>query len=168
MSEWQTYTDQVVHKMDYDNNAWLDTNVCKAAAIYGPGDGGAWQAYAWTGDFPDLKEVDVTVEGLGGEETHKVDEIHCAREAAKGNRNPSKAGIRFGGVKYMLTYHDAEKGATQLVSPDGGAVVASTTTSLVIGIFDKNGTSDGGAKQNVNSTFDQVVAMADYLKEQGI
>ena len=42
MSEWQTYTDQVVHKMDYENNAWLDTNACKAAAIYGPGDGGAW------------------------------------------------------------------------------------------------------------------------------
>ena len=167
MSEWQQYTDQVVHKMDYDTNQWADTNVCKAAAIYGPGDSGAWQAYAWTGDFPDLKEVDIEVDGLAGKETMKVDEINCAKEATKGNRTLS-GGYRFGGVKYMLTYHDPEKKASQLVSPEGGAVVAATTTSLVIGIFDKNAASDGGAKQNVNSTFDQVVAMADYLKEQGI
>ena len=55
-----------------------------------------------------MKEVDVTVDGMAGPEVVKVDEVHCAREAAKGNRNPSKAGIRFGGSKYMLTYFDQE------------------------------------------------------------
>ena len=113
-----------------------------------------------------MKEVDIEVEGLGGKEVIKVDEVNCAKEAIKGNRSLS-GGYRFGGVKYMLTYHDSEKKASQLVSPTGGAVCAATTTGVVIGIFDKTATSDGGALQNVNTTFDQVVAMADYLKEQG-
>ena len=67
----------------------------------------------------------------------------------------------------MMTQYDAENQIAMLVAPSGGAVIAQTTSSIVIGVFNKDAKSDGGKLQNVHSTFDQVLAMANYLKEQG-
>ena len=108
MGDWQVYVDQIIHKFDYDTNEWADENVCSAAAIYGV-DGSCW---AFTPEFPELKEIEIDIDGT----KIPVNEITCAIEAGKGNRNPSQAGIRFGGKKYMLTYHDADSGCSQLVS----------------------------------------------------
>lgn len=137
MTEWQQYVDQIVHELDYDTNEWKDSNVCSAAAIYGF-DGSCW---AYTAEFPELKEIEVEVDGMDGVKKVTVNEITCAIEAGKGNRSPSEAGIRFGGQKYMLTRKD-ESGVVQLVSPSGGACVCNIGTACVIALFDKSRSSD--------------------------
>lgn len=159
MSDWQQYVDQVIHKFDYDTNQWTDENVCDDAAIYGT-DGSCW---AFTPNFPELKEIEIDIDGT----KIPVNEITCAIEAGKGNRNPSQAGIRFGGKKYMLTYFDPDTQVAQLVSGSGGAAVANCATCSIIGLFDKTKSSKNGGLQNVHTTVDQVSAMAAYLREQG-
>ena len=67
----------------------------------------------------------------------------------------------------MLTYYDQESGCAQLVSGAGGAAIANTASGCIIALFDKSKSSKNGKLQNVHATFDQVVAMAAYLKEQG-
>merc|ERR1719464_2074482 len=105
MGDWQTYADQVVNRFDYDVNDWSITNVCTGAGIYGQ-DGTLWASSGSEGG--DLTTYNFTLEGMGTSEDVEVNEVACAMGAADGNRQPSKAGIRMGGVKYMLTYKDDE------------------------------------------------------------
>jgi len=57
---------------------------------------------------------------------------------SKGNRNPSAAGVRMGGLKFVLTTHDSEDNIAMLTRMGGGgATVARTKNALVIGIWDK-------------------------------
>ena len=107
MASWQPYVDMIIHKFDYDSNTWKDELVCQDAAIYGVEDGAPW---AFTPEFPELKEIEVEIDAGNGIQKIPVNEIVCAIEAGKGNRAPSQAGIRFGGKKYMLTYFDPTSG----------------------------------------------------------
>ena len=76
------------------------------------------------------------MEGLGDESTNvKINEFKICDEVSKGNRNPSAAGARICGEKYMMT--TAEDGVTQLSSTKGGGTVARSGKALVIGLFDK-------------------------------
>ena len=59
--------------------------------------------------------------------------------ASAGNRNPTIAGIRMGGMKFMFINHDAECNLTMLGRHGGGgASVMKTKNALVIGIWNKD------------------------------
>jgi len=162
MSEWQSYIDQIVNKMDYNTNEFSVTGICDEAAIYGH-DGSAW---AWSPGFPELKVSSFTVEGMTAADTktHQVDEFQCALKAADGNRNPSEAGIILGGEKYMFTSNN--DGLTQLSRRGGGgASLMKTNTALVIAFWKKDKPFTGGKNgvQNAGDCAMQVEAMAKYL-----
>ena len=68
----------------------------------------------------------------------RVNEFNCAMGASKGQRMPSAAGVRMGGLKFVLTTHDAEDNVGMLTRMGGGgATVARTKNALIIGIWDK-------------------------------
>ena len=70
--------------------------------------------------------------------TLTINEWDCVLGAAKGNRNPTEAGIRIGGKKYMLIRHDPVDNVAQLTTPGGGAAIAMMNTGLVIALFTKD------------------------------
>mmetsp|Transcript_34905 Transcript_34905/g.47071 ORF Transcript_34905/g.47071 Transcript_34905/m.47071 type:complete len:130 (+) Transcript_34905:66-455(+) len=110
-------------------------NVCDKAAIYGL-DGTLWASSAnWKG----LNKYNHPLEQPDGS-TKEVayDEFYCAVEAAKGNRNPSEAGIRLGNDKHMFLKNDPDMNVTYLTKlGGGGACLAKTKQALVIGTWDK-------------------------------
>ena len=108
--------------------------MCSSCAIYGL-DGTLWAA---SDKWKALAEYDHTVEGLGDDSTNvRVNEFKCAEAASVGNRNPSAAGIRMGGDKYIM--NSSEDGVTQLSRQGGGgASVARTGKALVIGMWEKD------------------------------
>ena len=58
--------------------------------------------------------------------------------AADGVRNPSEAGIRIGGDKYMMVSHDPTSGLAILSRKGGGGAVMKTAHGLVIATFTKD------------------------------
>jgi len=116
-NQWMEYIDQVLNKMDFDNNCWAAEGLCSAAAIYGV-DGSAW---AWSPNFPELSSYEFPLEDMAGNITNvAVDEIQCAIKASGGNRNPSEAGIRLGNEKYMFVAYDDANKVVQLSKRGGG------------------------------------------------
>ena len=116
--------------------------MCSAAAIYGL-DGYPW---AYSPNFPELCYYEFDLEALGDSvEKVMVDEVDCAIEAGKGNRNPGKAGIRLGGQKYMFVAHNSDDMTTQLSKRGGGgAAVAITNKAFIVALYEKeNLQSDG-------------------------
>ena len=166
MGDWQTYADQVVNRFDYDANDWAITGVCNGGAIYGQ-DGTLWAVSGNEGG--DLSTYQHALEGMDGSVTNvEVNEVACAMGAADGNRQPSQAGIRMGGTKYMLTYKDDELAIAQLTRSGGGAVVGKTTTAVVIGFWKKDQVDSNGRVQNMEDCRGLVAEMCAYLIEQGI
>ena len=82
---------------------YIKMNVCAHAAIIG-NDGTPW---ATTSEFPALTEYDCDLETLEGNMNIKVNEFKCVQAASAGNRNPTAAGIRIGGMKYVMVQYDA-------------------------------------------------------------
>ena len=151
--------------MDYNTNTYTLEKVCSAAAIYGL-DGSCW---AFSPNFPELKDYPFELEGMdGGKQTIQVSELGSAIAAANGTRNPTAAGIRMGGEKFMLTVHEEDRRAAQLKKMGGGgAAVALTTTGIVIAFYEKETNMSNGKVQNGSNCADQAAAMAAYLTEQG-
>ena len=166
MSEWATYIDQIISKLDYDTNEWKAQNVCSDAAIYGH-DGTCW---AFSPTFPELLTYDHEIEDLGGNKTPvNVNEVEIAKAAAEGTRNPSDAGIRLGNKKYMFVRHDdsGERPVTQLSCSGGGAIVSNCNSGVVIALFDKEKKDSNGKDQNHSDVMEQVRDMAKYLYDSG-
>ena len=111
-------------------------NVCQHAAIIG-NDGTAW---ATTSDWPGLSEYEQEVENESGGTTNvKVNEHKCAMAASAGNRMPSVAGIRMGGVKYVLTSYDQSCNLAMLSKfGGGGACIMKVKNAIVIGVWNKD------------------------------
>ena len=128
--------------MNYDTNEWTKENVCSAAAIYGD-NGDCW---AFSPTFPELLTYDFELEAMdGGKESVSINEVHCAIEASKGNRNPTKAGIRMGNMKFMLTVFEDDRQTAQLKKMGGGgAAVTRLATGVVVAFYDKEGTMSDG------------------------
>ena len=99
----------------------------------------------------------------GSKSTVTVDEVTCAAKAAEGNRNPSEAGIRLGGVKYMITYHDADSSIAQLKKGNLGAATGKCATCVIVGFFDAEKQDQLGRVQNIIDCASQVQAMVEYL-----
>jgi len=137
MSEWDEYINQVMHKMNYDTNEYDVQNVCSAVAIYGH-DGTCW---AFSPTFPELKTYDHEIEDMGGNKTNvSGNEVEIMKKVGEGTRNPSDAGIRLGGDKFMFVRHD-ESGdvpGTQLSKKGGGgAAIANMLTGSVVALVGK-------------------------------
>ena len=161
---WQTYADQVQNRFDYETNDWAITNVCSGSAIYGF-DGSLW---AKAGGEADLTTYQHPLEQDDGSTANvEINEVNCAIGAAENNRRPSDAGIRMGGAKYMLTYHDDESGVTQLTRGGGGACVGKTASAVVVGFWKKDQVDSNNKPQNMEDTYQLVKEMVNYLKEQG-
>jgi len=141
---WQTYADQVMNRFDYDTNAYSVNNVCNGSALYGL-DGSIWASAGEEGS--NLTTYQHPLEQMDGStENVEVNEVTCAVGAADGNRQPSPAGIRMGGEKYMLTYKDEEAAIAQLTRRGGGACVGKAATVVVVGFWKKD-------KQDSNGKF---------------
>ena len=151
--------------MDYGTNTWVKENVCSAAAIYGA-DGVCW---AFSPTFPELLTYDFELEGMdGSKQKISVNEVTNAIAAAKGERNPTAAGIRMGNQKFMLTVYEEDGKTSQLKKMGGGgAAVSLLNTGVVIAFYDKEGTMSDGKAQNGPDVANQVAAMGQYLRDQG-
>ena len=122
--------------MDYDKKCYTVENLCDGAAIYGL-DGAAW---CWTPGFPEINAYTFTVEGMTAADSKKVevDEFQNILKASLGDRNPSDAGIRIGGEKYMFVSHEDTTKCTQLSKRGGGAALCRTNTGIVMAVFTKD------------------------------
>ena len=153
-----------MNRFDYDTNDWAITNVCSGAALYGH-DGSMW---ASSGTIAALTTYEHPLEQIDGSSQNvPVNEVDCAIGVADGNRNPSQAGCRMGGEKFMLTYKDDEQALCQLTTRGGGACVGKTTTAVVIGLWRKDQKDSNGKFQNMEDCFKLVQEMTAYLIEQG-
>ena len=70
--------------------------------------------------------------------TVKVDEFQNCLKAADGERNPSEAGIRIGGEKYMFVTREDATGCVQLSKRGGGAALCKTNTAIVMATYTKD------------------------------
>ena len=151
-----------MNRFDYDTNEWKITGVCSGAALYGH-DGAIW---AQSGEMDALTSYDHPLQQMDGStENVPVNEVACAIGVADGNRNPSQAGCRMGGKKYMLTYKDDEQAICQLTTVGGGACVGKAGTAVVIGVWKKDGKDSNGKFQNMEDCFKLVQEMTSYLIE---
>ena len=163
MGDWESYCNQVTNRFNYDTNDWEITNVCSGAVIYGT-DGSEWGN---VGEGGPLTTYDFVLEGMGASETVSVNEVTAALGAADGNRNPTRAGIRFGGKKYMLTFKEDEKAIAQLTTVGGGAVVGKAATCVIIGFWKKDQVDSNGRPQNMEDCRKLVEEMMDFLAGSG-
>ena len=132
---WDSYIWQVQNSYSVKKGSYIKMNVCQHAAIIGI-DGTPW---ATTSEFPALTEYEFELDSLEGVSMIKVNELKCAMAAAVGNRNPTAAGIRLGGMKYVMTSHDQSCNLAQLTRMGGGgACIMKTKNALVIGTWSKD------------------------------
>ena len=154
-----------MNRFDYDSNEYTITGICSGAALYGH-DGSLWANAGEEGG--NLTTYQHPLEQMDGStENIEVNEVACAIGAADGNRQPSAAGIRMGGEKYMLTYKDDNAAITQMTRRNGGAVVGKCGTVVVIGFWKKDKQDSNGKFQNMEDVFKLVQEMTAYLIEQG-
>ena len=96
---WDDYIPHVQNFYSKVKDEFTKKNVCTTAAIIGH-DGVIW---ASSKGWPGLKEYEHAVEEMDGSSTNvKVNEFQAAIQATAGVRNPTAAGIRMGGKKYVM------------------------------------------------------------------
>ena len=152
-------------------NQWYKTsgthkvkNVCQHAAIVGL-EGAVWAASsAW----PGFHEYDHACENEDGSTVNiKMKEIESVLAAIKGNRNPTKAGIRMNKTKFVYVTHDADANMVILSKQGGGATIVKTNKALVIGVWDKDTQRSDGQPQDGGTCTMMTERVAKFMKEQG-
>ena len=140
---WDSYIWQVQNAYSTKKNQYLKMNVSEHAAIIG-NDGSIW---ACTKDFPELTEYECEFENADGEmQTVKVNELAIAKAVCSGNRTPSAAGIRIGGMKFVMTSHDESAFLANLTRiGGGGACIMKTKNAIVISMFNKENVMSNNA-----------------------
>ena len=133
---WDDCCQQILNKVDYDKKVYTVEGLCESAAIYGL-DGAAW---AWTKEFPEITAYTHTIEGMTAADSKKVevDEFQNILKASLGDRQPSEAGIRIGGEKYMFVSHEDSTKCTQLSKKGGGFCMCRTNTGIVMATYIKD------------------------------
>ena len=132
---WDSYIWQIQNSFAVKKGTYIKMNVCQHAAIIG-NDGTPWVT---TSEWPALTEYEFDLEGLEGTSKIKINEHKCAIQVAAGNRNPTAAGVRLGGSKYVMTTHDPSCNLAQLTRHGGGgATVMKTKNAVVIGTWSKD------------------------------
>ena len=85
----------------------------------------------------------------GGSTVVKVNEHKAAMQASVGNRTPTAAGIRMGGMKYVLTSHDTSCNLAMLTKQGGGgAAIMKTKNAIVIGMWNKDAVMTNNMNQS--------------------
>ena len=81
---------------------------------------------------------------------------------------PTAAGIRLGGMKYVLTSYDQSCSLAMLARfKGGGACVMKTKNAIVIGMWNKDLVMTNNSSQNQGDCAMQVEKVANKLKEAG-
>ena len=88
-------------------------------------------------------------------------------KCAKGNRNPTAAGIRMGNKKYIMIKNDPETNTSYLSTKGGGACIGLNKNSLVIAIWDKEALMSNNTNQNAGDCNEVVELMCEKLKPAG-
>ena len=112
-----------------DSNGHILVNAVEEAAIIGNTDGAIW---ASTQGFT-IGTVTVEVEGKGKIQMNEF--INIADAFAHNGDCTKDGGIRLNGVKYFMINFDNDKKTMYLKRQGGGAVIALTNMSYVIGTF---------------------------------
>ena len=101
---WDSYIWQIQNSFSAKKQTYMKMNVCEHAAIIG-NDGTPW---ATTSNWPELTEYeyDLETDEPGVTQKIKVNEHKAALMASTGNRNPTAAGVRMGGMKFIFLNHD--------------------------------------------------------------
>ena len=131
-------------------------------------DGAPW---CFTKEFPEINAYTFTIEGMTAADSKKVDvdEFQIILKASLGERNPSEAGCRIGGEKYMFVGHEDSTKCTQLSKRGGGAAICRTNTGVVMATYTKDKpTATKGTYQNLGDCSQQVIDMAMYLRSLGV
>ena len=97
----------------------------------------------------------------------KVNELKCADAISSGNRNPSAAGIRLCGQKFMMTTHEEGLASLSKLGGGGGAV-ARTMKCLIIAIFNKDAMMTNNLNQNIGDVAIGVERVQKFLKVAGL
>ena len=162
---WDSYVWQIQNSYSAKKGSYMKMNVCQHAAIIG-NDGSPW---ATTSEWPGLSEYEHEQDTEDGGTTNvKVNEHKAAMQAAVGNRTPTIAGIRMGGMKYVLTNYDASCNMSMLTKQGGGgAAVMKTKNAIVIGMWNKDAVMTNNMNQNSGDCSLQVEKVANLLKEAG-
>jgi len=112
-----------------DANGHVIENAVEEAAIIGNKDGAVWAA---TQGF-NIGVDKVQIEGKG---TVEVNEFQNISDAFSHNGDCTKdGGIRLNNVKYFMINFDPEKNVMYLKRQGGGAVIALSKLSYIIGTF---------------------------------
>ena len=112
-----------------DSNGHALVNCVEQAAIIGNQDGAIWAA---TQGFV-IGEEEVEVEGKGKVKLNEF--LNIADAFAHNGDSTRDGGIRLNGVKYFMINFDSEKKTMYLKRQGGGAVIALSNLSYVIGTF---------------------------------
>ena len=161
---WDSYIWQIQNSYAVKKGSYIKMNVCQHAAIIGS-DGTPW---ATTSEFPSLTEYDFELEGLEGSSMIKVNETKCALLVAGGNRNPTAAGVRLGGMKYVMVNHDPAVNLAQLSKQGGGGgAVMKTKNAVVIGMWAKDAVMTNNVNQSSGDCAMQVEKVANMLIKAG-
>ena len=157
---WDSYIWQIQNSFSAKKGTYMKMNVCQHAAIIG-NDGTPW---AQTSEFPALTEYEFELDSLEGKSMVKVNEHKCATACATGNRNPTAAGVRLGGMKYVMNSHDPSCNLAQLTKlGGGGAAVMKTKNAVVIGMWNKEAVMTNNMNQNAGDCALQVEKVANLL-----
>lgn len=166
---WDTYVHQIQNQFDPATNAWAVTNVCQFACVYGH-DGAAWatsqgfQLATYEFEMPSEKMDGSTVKVL-------CNEHEAMMKAAGGTRNGGQqCGLRICNQKYMFLKADERDGikfATLSRQGGGGACVAKTKQTLLVGVWSKDAVMSNNLTQNIGDCEKQVLGVAKQLSDAG-
>ena len=96
----------------------------------------------------------------------KVNEFKILDAVSTGNRNPSAAGVRLCGQKFLMTTHD--DGVSMLTrTGGGGGTVARSGKAIVVGIWDKEALMSNKLNQNSGDVAIGVERVAKFMKVAG-
>ena len=162
LTGWEVYITHLTGMWSGKKKEWLRTNVVKHAAIYGL-DGKCWGSNK---EWPGLNEYQHDLEEQDGTTSKvAVNEFNIAMEVAKGNRNPSQAGVRMGNNKFMMTTFNED--VSYLSCRGGGACVTKTNKAIIIAMWDKDTIMSNNNMQNAGDCNMLVERMAEFLKKEG-
>ena len=166
MSGWEPYIQNIMNKWTKKDNNFSVSDVCCYAAIIGLDNQQVW---AQSKEWPGLKSYDHDLDtDDGSKKVVKIDEFQICIAASNGNRNPTAAGIRFAGQKFMMISADDETKTAYLSrSGGGGATICRTNKALVIGVWDKFKNTSKGLPQVAGDCSETVERVAKFMREQG-
>lgn len=131
-SNWNEYVTHYLVDHDDPNTGKTAHNICERGAILSSSDGTAWGS---TPEFK-LEHYDISMPTQDGNSAvQRVDELLDLKYTFDGRGRPPSHGIRLMREVYQVVNFDSERGLMYLKKSGGGACVARTNSTFVIGTF---------------------------------